>query len=103
MIAAAGLLAYAALLLAAAPVMARAGWPDRAPRLAIAAWLALAGSAIASVVLAGLALLVPTERVSSILAWLLAVCGMALRARYAHPVSTATVPDDELTGWRRSR
>ena len=44
MIAAAALLGYAGLLLAAAPRLARAGWPDRAPRLAIAAWLALAYS-----------------------------------------------------------
>jgi Zn-dependent protease with chaperone function len=84
-IAAAALLAYAALLIGAAPVLARAHWPERAPRLAIAAWLALAGSAIVSVVLAGLALLVPAPKVSHGIAWLLATCGMQLRARYAHP------------------
>jgi Zn-dependent protease with chaperone function len=84
-IAAAGLLVYAGLLLAGAPLLARAGWPGRAPRLAIAAWLALAYSAVASVVLAGLALLVPTERLSGVLARLLVVCGMALREKYAHP------------------
>ena len=85
MIAAAALLAYAGLLLAVAPLLARTRWPDRAPRLAIAAWLALAYSAIASVTLAGLALLVPTERLSGLLARLLTDCGMALRAQYAHP------------------
>ena len=85
MIAAAALLGYAGLLLAAGPLLARAGWPDRAPRLAIAAWLALAYSAVASVALAGLALLVPTERLSGLLARLLMACGMALRAPYAHP------------------
>jgi len=84
-IAAAALLAYAGLLLAGGPLLARAGWPERAPRLAIAAWLALAYSAIASVTLAGLALLVPTERLSGLLARLVAICGMTLRARYAHP------------------
>jgi len=84
-IAAAALLVYAGLLLAVAPLLARTGWPDRAPRLAIAAWLALAYSAIASVALAGLALLVPTERLSGLLARLVTACGMALRARYAHP------------------
>jgi Zn-dependent protease with chaperone function len=89
-IAAAGLLAYAALLLAAgAPALARSAWPDRAPRLGIAAWLALAASAIASVVLAGVALMVPTERVSGGIAWLLAACQMALRAQYAQPGGTA--------------
>jgi hypothetical protein len=36
-IAAAGLLVYAGLLLAGVPLLARAEWPDRAPRLAIAA------------------------------------------------------------------
>src|SRR6201995_285782 len=42
MIAAAALLGYATLLLTAgAPVLARAGWPERAPRLAMAAWIAL--------------------------------------------------------------
>ena len=85
MIAAAALLVYAALLLAVAPRLARAGWPERAPRLAIAAWLALAASAIASVVLAGLVLLVPAPKVSHGIAWLLATCGWKLRARYAHP------------------
>lgn len=86
MIAAAGLLAYAVLLLAGvAPALSRSAWPDRAPRLAIAAWLALCASAIASVVLAGAALLVPSPRVSGGLAWLLAACERALRAGYAHP------------------
>jgi len=89
-IAAAGLLAYAALLLAAgAPALARSAWPDRAPRLGIAAWLVLAASAIASLVLAGVALMVPTERVSGGIAWLLAACQMALRAQYAQPGGTA--------------
>jgi len=74
---AATLLAYAALLLTAgAPALARAAWPDRAPGLAIAAWLALAGTAVASVILGGLAAL-------------LTACVMALRARYAHPGGAA--------------
>lgn len=85
MIAAAALLGYAVLLLAAAPVLARAGWPERAPRLAIALWLALPAAAVASVVLAGLALLVPAPTVSHGIACLLAICGRRLRARYAQP------------------
>jgi Peptidase family M48 len=84
-IATAALLGYAALLLAAAPLLARARWPERAPRLAMAVWLALAASAIGSVVLAGLVLLVPAPTVSSGIAWLLATCGMQVRVRYAHP------------------
>jgi beta-lactamase regulating signal transducer with metallopeptidase domain len=84
-IATGGLLGYAALLLAAAPLLARARWPERAPRLAIAVWLAVAASAIGSVVLAGLVLLVPAPTVSRGAARLLATCGTALRVRYAHP------------------
>jgi hypothetical protein len=81
-----GLLVYAGLLLlGAAPVLARARWPERAPRLGITTWLTLTGSAVASVVLGGLALLVPTVPVSADLARLLAACEMALQARYAHP------------------
>ena len=90
MIAAAALLGYAVLLMtAAAPALASVGWPERAPRLAIAVWLALAFSVIMSVMLAGLAMLVPAPQVSRGLAWLLAVCGWQLRARYAHPGGTA--------------
>jgi len=90
MIAAAALLGYAALLLlAAAPALARAGWPERAPRLAMAVWITLAFSAIVSVVLAGLVMLVPAPRVSRGISWLLAICGMQLRARYAHPGGAA--------------
>jgi Zn-dependent protease with chaperone function len=84
------LLGYAVLLLSAgASGLARARWVDRAPRLAVAAWLALTSSAAASVALGGLALVVPTMRVSADLAGLLAACVMALRARYAHPGGAA--------------
>lgn len=86
MIAAASLLGYAALLVAVvAPRLVRAAWPERAPRLAIAAWLALCASAVTSVVLAGVVLTVPAPRMSGSLAGLLAECEMALRAGYAHP------------------
>jgi hypothetical protein len=41
---AAALLGYAALLLTVgAPALAKARWADRAPRLAVAAWLASCG------------------------------------------------------------
>jgi Zn-dependent protease with chaperone function len=87
---AAGLLSYAvALLLLGAPALARAAWPDRAPGLAIAVWLSLAASAVTSVVLGGLALMVPAARVSSHLAGLLGACEAALRAQYAHPGGAA--------------
>ena len=90
MIVAVALLGYAVLLLSAgAGALGRARWADRAPRLAVAAWLALTGSATASVALGGLALVVPTVRVSADLSSLLAACVMALRARYAHPGGAA--------------
>lgn len=86
MIAGAALLAYAALLLtAAAPALARAGWPNRAPRLAVAAWLAVTGSALASVILAGLAPVLPAVRVSGHLTRLLTDCVAALRTQYGSP------------------
>jgi Zn-dependent protease with chaperone function len=86
MIIAFALLGYAFLLLwAGAGGLARARWPDRAPRLAVAAWLALTGSAVVSVTFGGLALVVPTVRVSAGLSTLLATCAMELRASYAHP------------------
>jgi Zn-dependent protease with chaperone function len=84
-IAAICLLGYTILLMAAAPMLARARWPDRAPRLALAAWFSLAISAVSSVMLGGFALLVPTERISMAMARLLASCADALRAAYSHP------------------
>jgi Zn-dependent protease with chaperone function len=84
------LLGYAFLLLSAgAGALGRARWPDRAPRLAVAAWLALTGSAVVSVTFGGLALVVPTVRVSADLSRLLATCVMELRASYAHPGGAA--------------
>jgi hypothetical protein len=89
-IAALALLGYAVLLLTAGPAaLARARWPEGAPRLAIAAWFVLTGSAVASVATGVLALMVPTMRVSADLAGLLAACVMALRAQYAHPGGAA--------------
>ena len=90
MIVALALLGYAAVLLTAgAAALARARWPDGAPRLAMAAWFALTGSAVASVLAGGLALMVPAVRVSADLSGLLAACVMALRAQYAHPGGAA--------------
>jgi Zn-dependent protease with chaperone function len=84
--AALALLAYSAVLLAAgAPLLARAGWPDRAPRLAVTAWFAVTGSAVISVILAGLVLLVPHGQLTESLSRLLATCAIELRTGYAHP------------------
>jgi Zn-dependent protease with chaperone function len=84
------LLGYAALLLTAGPAaLVWAQWPSAAPRLAIAAWFALMGSAVASVAAGGVALMIPAVRVSADLSRLLASCVMALRAQYAHPGGAA--------------
>jgi len=89
-IVAVALLGYAVLLLTvSAAALAHARWTDRAPRLAVAAWLALTGSAVVSVTLGGVALVVPTLRVSADLSALLTACVMALRATYAHPGGAA--------------
>ncbi|MCO6011031.1 M48 family metalloprotease [Actinoallomurus purpureus] len=57
-----------ALLLATAGTAAlrRAGWPTRAPRLAIAAWLALSASIVGSVILAGLTATTAATRAGSV-------------------------------------
>ncbi|MGH7753644.1 MAG: M56 family metallopeptidase [Gemmatimonadales bacterium] len=84
------LLGYALILAAvAAPLLRRAGWVDRAPRLAVALWQALTVTVLASVAMAGLALTVPTVRVSGDLAELLRACVMALREQYASPGGAA--------------
>ncbi|XAS67011.1 M56 family metallopeptidase [Micrococcaceae bacterium Sec5.7] len=84
------LLGYALILSAlAAPLLRRAAWVDRAPRLAIALWQALTVTVLASVAMAGMALTVPTVRVSSDLAGLLRACVMALREQYASPGGAA--------------
>lgn len=82
--------AYALVLsVFAAPLLRRADWVDRAPRLAIALWQALTVTVLVSVVTAGLALTVPTVRVSGDLAGLLQACVMALREQYASPGGAA--------------
>ncbi len=99
MIVALALLGYAALLLTAgAAALARARWTDRTPRLAVAAWLALSGSAVTSVILGGAALVVPSVRVSAGLSALLAACMMALRAGYAHPGGAAVAGAGGMLG-----
>lgn len=84
------LFGYAALLaLAAPPLLSRADWPQRAPRLGVLAWQALAVSALLAVVLAGLALAVPAGRLGADLGALLRACAQALRAQYAVPGGTS--------------
>ncbi|MFE5372624.1 hypothetical protein [Streptomyces mirabilis] len=65
------------------------GWAERAPRLGIVVWQVLGASALASAVLAGFALTVPTVRVGADLAPLLQASVMALTAQYASPGGAA--------------
>ena len=68
-----------------ATVMARATWPEHAPRLALATWLVLAGSVVVSALLAGLVLAVPVGPLSGDLASLLHTCVTLVREQYATP------------------
>jgi Zn-dependent protease with chaperone function len=82
MIAGATLLAYAVvLLMAAAPALAQARWPERAPRLAVAAWFAVTVSAVTSVILGALAPLLPHLQVNGNSARMLVACLTALMAK----------------------
>ena len=86
-----GLLAFAAVLAVLAPRAVGAGWADRSPRLAIAAWQAAAAGALISVVLAGLALLVPAGAVADGLAAMLNACAATIAAVYRSPGQLAAV------------
>jgi Zn-dependent protease with chaperone function len=84
------LLAYATVLATAAPRLLRsASWPERAPRLAVCLWQALSLSALAAAALAGLAIAVPSARISGDLAEVLRACVMSLQTSYATPGGAA--------------
>jgi Zn-dependent protease with chaperone function len=86
MIIAAVLAAYVVLIAVVAPrVLRGAAWPDRAPCLAVCLWQALSGSAVAALMLAGLALAVPSAPISMDLASMLHACVVSLRDAYASP------------------
>lgn len=67
-----------------------ARWPTRAPRLAIAAWQALAVSVLLALAAAGLALAISFPHVSADLAELFNLCAANLRHGYASPGGTLT-------------
>lgn len=80
------LLAYAAVLgTIAGPILRRAAWPERAPRLGIATWQALSASVVVALVLGGLTLAVPAETLGEELAHLVAACVHMLHPGYAEP------------------
>ncbi|MCT2591613.1 M56 family metallopeptidase [Streptomyces sp. N2-109] len=101
------LLGYGLSLALAAPALARAGWPERAPRLGIWAWQALTASMLLSVVLAGLVVTVSTAPVSGGLGDLLQACGLMIRAHYEAPGGPAVAAAGSVlalavagrTGW----
>ena len=65
-------------------------WPAAAPRLAIAAWHALASSVLLAIGAAGLALTVTITHVSTDLTALFALCAEGFQHGYAAPAGDAT-------------
>ena len=66
-------------------VLGRAGWPGRAPMLAIVVYLAAAWSVVLAVGLAGLTLAVHATALGGGLSDLIGACVLRLRATYATP------------------
>ncbi|WP_449406871.1 M56 family metallopeptidase [Microbacterium maritypicum] len=86
MIAPIALIGFALLLAMAGPVLLRrSSWPERSPRIGIAAWQALSVSLVVTVFLTGVALAVPAIPWTTDLAELVRACAMALRAQYSTP------------------
>jgi Zn-dependent protease with chaperone function len=80
------LVAYAAGVgMLGAGMLARAGWPVRAPLLAIVTYLAAAWSVLAALALAGLTLAVHATALGGALSQLIGACVLRLRATYATP------------------
>jgi hypothetical protein len=94
------LLAYAAGAGVLGPrLIRRATWPDKAPMLAIAGYLAAAWSVIAAIALAGLTLAVHGTALGGGLSDLIGACVRRLRDTYATPGGTAaTVAGLALAG-----
>ena len=84
------LLAYAACLgTLGARMLGRAEWTARAPRLAIATYLAAAWSVVAALGLAGLTLAVHATALADGLSHLIGACVLRLRDTYATPGGAA--------------
>jgi bla regulator protein blaR1 len=84
------LLAYAAAVGVLGPRLTRqAAWPDRAPMLAIAGYLAAAWSVIVAIALAGLTLAVHGTAIGGGLSDLIGACARRLRDTYATPGGSA--------------
>jgi Zn-dependent protease with chaperone function len=84
------LLGYALLVgTVGAGLLQRSRWPHRAPLMGILAWQAMTTSVVLSVILAGIALALPTLPLTADLASWLHACALALRAHYATPGGAA--------------
>lgn len=72
------------------PLLRRATWPQRAPRLGIAVWLALSGVVITSVIFGGLTMTLPSVPLTSNLAEFVHLCMNQIRVQYSTPAGAAT-------------
>lgn len=85
------LLALAAALIVGGAQLRRVRLFDALPRLGVLTWQALSFTALASVVLAGLTLVVPASSLGGDLASLLRACVFTLQAAYAAPTELPDV------------
>jgi hypothetical protein len=86
------LFVYAVLVgLLGRPLVQRAGWPLRAPRLGAAAVLALAWSVPVALFLAGLTLALPTSALTLDIGHLIGACLSRVRAAYGSPGGAVVV------------
>ncbi|MBN1092143.1 M56 family metallopeptidase [Blastococcus sp. TML/M2B] len=82
MIASLSLLCVAAAILLVGPRLASAPWARQAPRVAIFAWQALTISAVITVVLAGVTLLIPITALAGDLGAVVHACAMSVADAY---------------------
>lgn len=73
------------------PLLRRARWVDRAPRLGIAAWQALSASIVTAVALAGVTMVIPAPRLGDNLGEIIAACLLYVQARLTTPGGAAMV------------
>ncbi|SEF18901.1 M56 family metallopeptidase [Jiangella alba] len=78
------------LAAAGGPLLRRATWPQRAPRLGVAVWLTLSGVALTSVFFAGLTLTLPRVPLTSDLATFVHLCLDEIRAQYSTPAGASS-------------
>lgn len=80
------LFGYAALLIGVVgPLLATATWPERAPRLGIAAWQVVSASIVFAVILGALTFALPAGSLGGRVASFVEACVHVLRTAYAAP------------------